>query len=93
VFELISPHVSFDESYPAESDFVYGEWMLDDRYITKSLLDELKFFKIKYKVIMHKEEQNRQKRGLKLDFYDKPTKINGQNLADRYYSVDEVLKN
>ncbi len=92
MFEIYSPHVSFDDNYPEMSNFVYGEWMLEDRYITKSLVNELKLSKIQYKAIVHKEKKNRQKRALRV-YNDKSIKINSENLADNYYSVDQVQGN
>ena len=101
IFELVEPHLSLDEFQPEKVKFVYGEWMLDSRYITNELTRLLKVNKIQFKSIKHKTKTDRYKRDVTV--YDsvnvirkiknlsiKVVSVSDDNLTDNYYSVQQV---
>lgn len=91
---MVEPNLTFD-AFHSDQEYLYAEWMLDLKDLSRDLIRLLKVHRIEFIPIKHRYSNNRHKRntvsGSQSDFkLLNQTAINDTNIIDGYYSVNSV---
>lgn len=91
---MVEPNLTFD-AFHSDQEYLYAEWMLDLKDLSRDLIRLLKVHRIEFIPIKHRYTNKRHKRntvsGSQSDFeLLNQTAINDTNIIDGYYSVNSV---